>query len=296
MAVDSTSTESDSEGFKLYHYDPSLAAAIIFTLFFAIASIRHFQILFRKKTWFFIPFLVGCCLECIGYGMRAWSAKQTPDWTLMPYILQNLLILLGPTLFAASIYMLLGRIIRHLDAEQFSVISPRWLTKIFLLGDVISIFGQGGGGGLMAASDSESTSNLGNTIILLGLGVQVTFFSGFMIVMATFHRRIASLPTTKARGTLTRWKTVIWVTYIVSLLILVRSVFRMIEYAQGNNGSLLQKEIYIYLLDTALMFIVAATMAYFHPGLLLAEERALDDDVILDQRQTLTSHPYSRMA
>lgn len=63
----------------------------------------------------------------------------------MPYIIQNLLILLGPAFFAASIYMVLGRLIRKLEAQHHSLVPVKWLTKIFLLGDILSILAQGGG-------------------------------------------------------------------------------------------------------------------------------------------------------
>lgn len=84
-------------------------------------------------------------VECIGYGVRSYSSKQTPDWTLMPYLIQNLFILLGPAFYAASIYMVLGRLIRSLEAERHSLIRVNWLTKIFLLGDILSILSQAGG-------------------------------------------------------------------------------------------------------------------------------------------------------
>lgn len=63
----------------------------------------------------------------------------------MPYVIQSLLLLLGPTLLAASIYMVLGRLIRLLDADNYSLIRPQWLTKVFVLGDVISFLAQSGG-------------------------------------------------------------------------------------------------------------------------------------------------------
>lgn len=63
----------------------------------------------------------------------------------MPYVIQSMLILLGPAFFAASIYMTIGRLIRFLGAESYSLIRVNWLTKLFLLGDILSIFGQGGG-------------------------------------------------------------------------------------------------------------------------------------------------------
>jgi hypothetical protein len=54
-------------------------------------------------------------------------------------------LLLGPSFFAASIYMILGRIIRLTGGENHSPIRPTRLTKIFVLGDVLSFFVQSGG-------------------------------------------------------------------------------------------------------------------------------------------------------
>ncbi|CAG9939871.1 unnamed protein product [Clonostachys rosea f. rosea IK726] len=262
----------DDGGFKLYHYTPTFGGAVAFAVFFAIASGRHIQLLFKKRTWFFIPFIVGCLFETIGYAARAYSSKQTPDWTLMPYIIQSMLILLGPAFYAASIYMLLGRLVVLIDGEQNCLISTRWLTKIFLLGDILSIFGQGGGGGLLAASSSQSTQDMGNTIIMLGLGIQLVFFGGFMVVTVLFHIRMNRRPTVKSRGTLIPWKMFLYVLYVASMLIMVRSVFRLIEYAQGYSGALLQKEIYVYALDAFLMLLVSAIFAWYHPRSLYVHE------------------------
>jgi RTA1 like protein len=84
-------------------------------------------------------------VEIIGYIGRVISSRQSPDWTLTPYIMQSLLLLLGPALFAASIYMILARIIRLVDGEKHSIIKIKWLTVIFVTGDVLSFFVQSGG-------------------------------------------------------------------------------------------------------------------------------------------------------
>lgn len=73
------------------------------------------------------------------------SSVEAPDFTKNPYIIQSILLLLGPTLVAASIYMILGRLVVLLEADSYSMIRPRWLTKVFVLGDVLSFFAQGGG-------------------------------------------------------------------------------------------------------------------------------------------------------
>lgn len=59
--------------------------------------------------------------------------------------MQSALILIAPAFLAASVYMTLGRIIAMLQAERYSVIKLRWLTKIFVAGDVLSFLMQASG-------------------------------------------------------------------------------------------------------------------------------------------------------
>ena len=62
-----------------------------------------------------------------------------------PYIQQTILILLAPALFAASIYMMLGRIVILLNAEQHCIFRKKWLTKFFVCGDILSFTVQAAG-------------------------------------------------------------------------------------------------------------------------------------------------------
>jgi hypothetical protein len=84
-------------------------------------------------------------VELIGYAARGVSNKQRPNPTLAPYVIQTLLLLVAPALFAASIHMILGRIIVSVDGESLSLIKKRWLTKFFVTSDVLSFFIQLGG-------------------------------------------------------------------------------------------------------------------------------------------------------
>jgi hypothetical protein len=59
--------------------------------------------------------------------------------------MQSLLILIAPALFAASIYIILGRIILLVDGEEYSLVRRKWLTKVFVVGDVLSFMMQGAG-------------------------------------------------------------------------------------------------------------------------------------------------------
>lgn len=134
--------------------------------------------------------------------------------------------------------------------------------------------------------------NLGNNVILLGLAIQVVFFGFFIVVTVVFHLRINRRPTQKSHAISGAWKKLIWVLYACSLLIMVRSVFRMIEYAEGNDGVLLQNEVYVYVLDATLMFLVTVLLAWCHPSEVLRQHVPLDSDS--EALNAMDSYPHPR--
>lgn len=54
---------------------------------------------------------------------------------------------------------------------------------------------------------------------------------------------------------------------------MVRSVFRLIEYAQGNAGYLISHEAHLYLFDSVLMFLTMALLVWEHPSQLNSKLR-----------------------
>ncbi|KAM0193079.1 hypothetical protein ACHAPI_007800 [Fusarium lateritium] len=199
----------------------------------------------------------------LGYGIRAGVKDKTNK--LMPYITQNTFILIAPALFAASIYMTLGRIIRCLNADKYSLLKPTKLTRTFVLGDVLSFFVQGGGAG-MSAVQNQSMTKWAERIVIIGLVIQIIIFGLFCVVSVVFHRRMRYKPTAESIGTLVPWETTLYMLYAVSLLIMVRSVFRIVEYAQGYTGYTLSNEWTLYTFDTLLMWLVTAIFAWRYPS------------------------------
>ena len=43
----------------LYHYSPSFAAAAVFIVLFIATTTAHTYQLLRRRTWYFIPFVIG---------------------------------------------------------------------------------------------------------------------------------------------------------------------------------------------------------------------------------------------
>ncbi|KAF5012663.1 hypothetical protein FDECE_1294 [Fusarium decemcellulare] len=228
-----------------YHYEPSLAAAILFTVLFGLSGFLHAFQLAKGRTWYFLCFFIGILFEVVGHAARAYNANESPNWSDIPFIMQTLLLLLAPALFAASIYMILGRLIRMLDAEHYSVIRTRWLTKLFVLGDVLSFAVQGIGGGIMAGADDKDAVDLGQNVVLVGLGIQILFFADFLLVISIFHHRIWRQPTKTSQETTLPWNQYILVLYFTSVLTMIRSIFRIAEFAAGQTSVLQTSEAYL---------------------------------------------------
>lgn len=238
------------KAFIFYNYKPNLAAAILFSVLFFIMTISHVTRMAMKRTWYFIPFVLGCLckldavkpasiqksedhlltgrggmiVEAVGYIGRALSSKEAPDFTKNPYIVQSLLILLGPTLVAATVYMVLGRLVLVLQGENNAIIKPRWITKVFVTGDVLSFFTQGAGAGLLSAAKTQADVNKANYIIVGGLAIQILFFGFFIVVTAVFHWRMRQHPTRRSQTIQAPWQGLLCALYISSTMILIRSV------------------------------------------------------------------------
>ncbi|RYP93126.1 hypothetical protein DL770_000783 [Monosporascus sp. CRB-9-2] len=265
-------------GFDFYHYDPSLPAATIFVVIFALSTAMHGYQLVKHRTWYFIPFFLGGFCEALGYAGRIIASTETPDWTLGPYVMQTILILVAAAMFAASIYMVLGRLVRLLQAEHLAFIPVRWTSKIFVTADVISILMQGAGGAMLAIAETTDMFQTGENIIIAGLFVQLVGFGVFIAVAGVFYARITKNPTRAADTVDTPWRSYLWVMFGSTALILIRSVFRLIEYLQGNDGYLMSKEVYLYIFDAVLMLIVMVLYNFYHPSRIIITSKGTKND------------------
>jgi len=106
---------------------------------------------------------------------------------------------------------------------------------------------------------------MGSNIIIAGLFVQLAFFGFFMVVAVVFHWRLVRQPTMQSRSSMP-WRKHTYTMYMASLLIMIRSAFRVVEYLQGNSGTLLGHEAYLYALDATLMLAVMIIFNIIHPS------------------------------
>ncbi|KAJ4249061.1 hypothetical protein NW762_012393 [Fusarium torreyae] len=150
------------------------------------------------------------------------------------------------------------------DGEGHVLIAKKWMTKTFVAGDVLSFVLQAGGGGYQASGTLEALQN-GAKVIIGGLLVQLIFFGVFITIAVAFDRSIRRSPTSRSHAGVP-WKKHMLALYAGSMLIMVRSVFRAIEYLQGFDGYLLHHEAYLYIFDAVLMVLVMVLFNWVHPS------------------------------
>ncbi|PMD62148.1 uncharacterized protein K444DRAFT_719015 [Hyaloscypha bicolor E] len=103
----------------------------------------------RKGSMFLIPHII-----------RGFSIARSNETSISIYVVQVILLLVAPALSAANIYMSLGRLILLTQGESMAPIRAKWLTKIFMYGDVLSFLVQSASSSMASKASSVSDGSL----------------------------------------------------------------------------------------------------------------------------------------
>jgi len=131
------------------------------------------------------------------------------------------------------------------------------------------------------AGGTQAKLEAGEHIVVAGLILQIVSFSLFIVVALVFHRRILRSPTPESLPESgVKWQKHLYALYGASMLILIRSVFRVIEYSMGNNGFLLKREVFLYIFDSVLMLATMVVLNAIHPGEIISKHNEKSDSPI----------------
>jgi len=78
--------------------------------------------------------------------------------------------------------------------------------------------------------------------------------------------RIRRSPTASSQQGDQKWVQTLYMLYAVSVLIVIRSVFRIVEFGFGNNGYPLTHEWTLYCFDSVPMILVAVIFLFRYPS------------------------------
>ncbi|KAJ7732672.1 RTA1-domain-containing protein [Mycena metata] len=258
-----------------YGYNPSEAAGIVFIALFGISTILHIAQATYYKMWWLFPTACLCGVgELVGWSGRLWSSFN-PDLA-DPYMMQITTTIISPTPLIAVNFILLSRMVERLGI-QYSFVSARWYTTVFLCCDIVALVVQGAGGGLAASANTPSGAQLGANIMLAGIVFQFVAIIVYTTCAVEFLRRYAHDLPARGQTSLDARKTpltphlrsMIGALAFSTLVLFIRSVYRIIELSGGWSGPVILTQKYFLAFDGAMIVLAIYTMNIFHPGRLL---------------------------
>jgi len=272
-AAQATSTVVSSKTLNSnpWSYTPSFAVALVAVILYAIVTVLLIGRMFQFRAWWFIAVILGGIMECLGLGARARNTQDLTNQSL--YKMQLACTILAPIFTAAAEYILLGRIMDYVG-RRFSLFRPTLVSWVFISSDAISFLIQvGGAAALLARPDVNSNStkdelnkaqnllNLGDNILLAGLAINLASFVVFMLQITYFDYQ-----TRKQHAPGGRWRQLLIALYVSTLLVLIRQVYRVIEFSQGWFGFLPTHEAYFFGLDSLVILLASAVYIWFWPN------------------------------
>ncbi|KAJ3151490.1 hypothetical protein HDU89_001933 [Geranomyces variabilis] len=262
---------------KYYKYDPSIPLAIIGGIAFALLFIAHTIRAWRFKTRYMFIMMVVCGMEVVGFAARVYSINHLTDRTAV--IVSSIGLIIPPVLSCAALYMIFGRFI-HYVGNQYSFLKGNLVAVVFVISDIVTFLVQVYGATALVGSDTGPKVERGRKILFAGLIIQIASFIVFVVAVIAFHFRVrkSAAPHIPARR---EWTPLLWALHANSLCIVIRSVFRIVEFSKAIPA-LETTEAYFYIFDTLLIVIATGVLAWWHPGNRIYPEKPLAQENLID--------------
>ncbi|KAF7324521.1 RTA1-domain-containing protein [Mycena kentingensis (nom. inval.)] len=233
--------------------------------------------------WWLLPTLFLCGLgETIGWSGRLWSSFS-PNLH-KAFLMQVISLVIAPTPFIAVVFILLSWMVVYLG-PCYARLSPKAYTPIFLSADIIALLIQSAGGSIASAATTFARTQLGAHLLLAGIAFQLVALSVYLCLFIEFAYRYFNDKPIFRRGHtflpfVARTKpaspkhiTMLSALGFVSLVLLIRSVYRTVQLAGGWKGRIMRNELDFNLLDGMMMMLAMVAFNVAHPGRLLGPQK-----------------------
>ncbi|KAJ7029875.1 RTA1-like protein [Mycena alexandri] len=260
-----------------YGYVPHEYVAVLFIALFGLSTILHIGQAAHYRMWWLFPTVCLCGIgEIIGWSGRLWSSFSPSLHT--PFMIQVISTVISPTPLIAVNFVLLAWIITKLG-PAYARLAPTTYTIIFVCSDILALLVQAAGGSIAAGAHDLHGAQVGAHIMLGGIVFQFTALITYCYLAADFLIRFANdrpvyLPRTSGRPLLDmRTKRMIFALSFSTLVLFIRSIYRIVELGSGWHGRIMHTEVYFNVLDGAMVLLAMLTFNFDHPGALLGPHK-----------------------
>ncbi|KAJ7511903.1 RTA1 like protein-domain-containing protein [Mycena galericulata] len=247
------------------------------SLFAFSAAIHWIHFSRFRRHLFMLTLTIGMTVMSLGFVIRLIYTRNLNSLGI--YVVMNMCILLSPCAFLATDYMLLVRLANTLDQivrRRCLPIRTTYIVRLFVGSDITTFILQGCGGGLTAIGGS--LANVGATISMFGLSLQLLSFATFTVLLLNFGWRLrkefpqswpAHVPNqlfnTFSWEPVDDWRILYFTICVTCIGILIRSVFRIVEFSGGYTGFVSTHEGYFYIFDALPLWISMTLYCFVWP-------------------------------
>ncbi|KAJ4396162.1 hypothetical protein N0V93_000381 [Gnomoniopsis smithogilvyi] len=264
-------SEGQDTSVNLYIYVPNKGAPIFFAVAFVAVCISHILQIRRYGDWTLTFLHPLCCLMfTVGFALREYGAFDHYLYTtenLNVYIASTCLVYMSPPLLELANFHVLGRVLYFVP--YCAPLHPgRVLTTFGFLSALVETLNAIGVEYLANNSLPRNLINLGSILLKTGLVLQLVVIALFILCTSVFHHRCAQLSITSNDKVVVPVR----VMYVSTGLILVRTVYRTVEYfgydrfnAADQLSPILKDEWFFYVFEATLMLLNSFMWSLFHP-------------------------------
>lgn len=204
--------------------------------------------------------------ELIGYAFRLRSSPPpTGDpYDVVSFVVQYFFIVVAPVFLSAALYTTLTSLIAVLGPRLSPFgLGEKTILWGFVVCDVGATVAQVAGAAMIGSAESNNLSpEMGNSVLLGGLGVQVFSFLVFLGLLGAFLGRARKAVASMGGGLIRFCGGVVG----GSLLVYLRTVFRLAETAEGIGGYASRHEAFFGALEFAPIVVAILILGWWHPG------------------------------
>ncbi|KAJ7771268.1 RTA1-like protein [Mycena maculata] len=242
--------EDSQYGYLLQEYIP-----IVFVVLFGISTILHVCQATYYRMWWLFPTAYLCGIgEVVGWSGHLWSSFSPSLFD--PFIMQIVCTVIAPTPLIAVNFILLSWIVSRLG-PCYARLTPIRYAVLFVTYDIVALLIQAVGGGIASAATAIIT------YCCLACDFLVRYYINRPFKMTTGGRGILD----------DRVKTMIYALAFATLVLFIRSIYRIIELAGGWHGRVLHTEVYFNVLDGGMVVLAFLSFNIAHLGRLLSARR-----------------------
>jgi len=156
--------------------------------------------------------------------------------------------------------------------ERILGIKSKLITRVFVACDILSFLIQSAGIGVASSQNWDGEAGI-NTLIT-GLSTQLATNVVFIALVVAFYKKTV-IDGVVSRDVPSNWKSLLLVIMATIILILIRSLYRLIEFALGFHGYPFTHEWTFYVLEAVPMLVCVAIYCIWFPAKYLNTNRVV---------------------